>query len=85
MVYSSIKHPRIPGLIPIPTHWLTTFSQVSPKLVPGRMIANLGENPDTQNVPNVNPHSPSNPSAVGAGLDANPQLDCLQLAGVCSM
>ncbi|WP_446375792.1 tetratricopeptide repeat protein [Coleofasciculus sp. E2-BRE-01] len=36
-----------------------------------REVADLGENPDTQNVPNVNPHFPSNPSAVGAGLDAN--------------
>lgn len=36
-----------------------------------REVADFGENTETQNVPNVNPHSPSNPSAVGAGLDAN--------------
>ncbi|MFP4412113.1 hypothetical protein [Coleofasciculus sp.] len=36
-----------------------------------REVADLGENPETQNVPNVNPNSPPNPSAVGAGLDAN--------------
>jgi len=36
-----------------------------------REVADLGENSETQNVPNVNPHFPSNPSAVGAGLGAN--------------
>ncbi|MEQ8539260.1 MAG: hypothetical protein RIB93_17625 [Coleofasciculus sp. D1-CHI-01] len=35
-----------------------------------REVADFGENPETQNAPNVNPDSPPNPSAVGAGLDA---------------
>lgn len=36
-----------------------------------REVADLGENPEIQNAPNVNPDSPPNPSAVEAGLDAN--------------